>query len=463
MWDNGSMAETTRQFAGPSIRLAELIGALSRALDLTEGQAFGHSLRSCLIGMRLAEAIGLNRETRSALFYALLLKDAGCSSNAALVQDLFATDDQAAKRDLKMTDWSSPFRALRYGLKVAGRGGSAASRLLRLVALAPGGLGPARQMFAVRCERGAEIVRMMAFPEATAQAIAALDEHWDGRGYPGGLAGEAIPLIARIACISQSFEIFQASLGREAAIAMVRRRSGRWFDPALVRSLTRLAQEAGLWQELSGERQDLMAAVSALEPPETATMADPERIDQIAYAFAQIIDAKSPYTYAHSEGVARYAVAIGRQLGFSVEEQRQMHLAGLLHDIGKLGVPNLILDKRGPLTKDEMATVRRHPRYSEEILSEVAAFSALAEVVAVHHERPDGRGYFRGVALGEYPARHRSLPVADIFEALTAERPYREALSQEAALAILHKDAGPGVCPHALAALEQALNKGEVA
>ncbi|MHB1980640.1 MAG: HD-GYP domain-containing protein [Sulfobacillus sp.] len=457
------MADASSDSPVDTIRLSELIGALSRALDLTEGQAFGHSLSSCLIGMQLAQAIGLDRESRSALFYALLLKDAGCSSNAAMVQEMFQTDDLAAKRALKMMDWTQPLQAVRFGLSLAGRGRSAWTRLIRVIALTPGGLAPARRMFAVRCERGAEIVRMMSFPETTAQAIRSLDEHWDGRGYPAGLTGEQIPLLARIAGLSQSVEIFRAALGPADAMAMIRRRSGSWFDPELVRVFSRLAADDAFWSLLAADRPQLMAAVAALEPPEAPTMADSQRVDQVALAFAQIIDAKSPYTYRHSEGVAKYAVAIGRQLDFSPLQVREMHLAGLLHDIGKLGVPNTILDKAGPLTHDEMEVIRRHPRYSEEILSEVAAFSSLAEVAAVHHERVDGKGYYRGVVLADFPQAHRTLPVADIYEALTADRPYRQAMSPEAALALLHKEAGSGVCPRAVTALEAALNKGEVA
>lgn len=463
MWHNECMTDAIYDSPTDTIRLSELIGALSRALDLTEGQAFGHSLNSCLIGMQVAQAIGLDSASRSALFYALLLKDAGCSSNAAMVQEMFQTDDLMAKRDLKMMDWTKPLQAVRFGMSIAGRGRDALSRLVRMIALAPGGLAPARKMFAIRCERGAQIVRLMSFPETTAQAIRTLDEHWDGRGYPAGLKGEDIPLLARIAGLSQTVEIFRATLGRTGAMDMVQRRSGSWFDPELVRVFSRLAVDDTFWSLLAADRPQVMAAVSALEPVEAPAMADPDRTDQVALAFAQIIDAKSPYTYRHSEGVAKYAVAIASELDFSPAQTREMQLAGLLHDIGKLGVPNMILDKAGRLTADEMDVIRRHPRYSQEILSEVAAFSGLAEVAAVHHERVDGKGYYRGVVLADFPQAHRTLPVADIYEALTADRPYREAMSQDAALALLRKDAGTGVCPRAVAALETALDKGEVA
>lgn len=463
IWDKGSMNAAEVGPSRQTVRLSELIGALSKALDLTEGVAFGHALRSCLIGMRMAAVMGLGDEVRSALFYALLLKDSGCSSNAAMVQEMFLTDDLSAKHDLKMTDWTKPLQAVRYGLMVAGRGGGLMARVRRLAALAPGGLAPAKQLVAVRCTRGAEIVHMMSFPNQTAEAIRSLDEHWDGRGYPDGLKGEQIPLLARIACLSQTVEVFRASAGPDAALAMARRRSGTWFDPALVKVLLDVAKEDEFWRLLDADRPVVMAAVSTLEPAEMAYIADSDRIDKVALAFAQIIDAKSPYTYRHSEGVARYAVAIAQELDFSPAQVREMQLAGLLHDIGKLGVPNMILDKAGPLTAEERDVVRRHPRYSCEILSEVEAFSGLADVAAVHHERIDGKGYYRGVALSDYPAAHRTLPVADIYEALTANRPYREAMSQEAAVSLLRRDAGTGVCPHALGALEAALEKGEVA
>jgi hypothetical protein len=176
------------------LRLSEVLSALSHALDITEGQPRGHAERTCLIGMRLGEQIGLDERQRSSLFYALLLKDAGCSSNSAKVASLYGNSDAAVKRDRKVTDHLRPMQSLRHVLRNTAPGGSPLAKARSIKALAAHGSEGARELTALRCERGADVARKVGMDEATAEAIAALDEHWDGRGYPAGVAGEADPL-----------------------------------------------------------------------------------------------------------------------------------------------------------------------------------------------------------------------------------------------------------------------------
>src|SRR4051812_40781849 len=151
------------------IRLSEVVSALSYALDITEGQPMGHAVRTCAIGMRIGEQLGLAPAGRSSLFYALLLKDAGGSSNAARLSSLFGADDFELKRARKLTDHLRPAESLRYVLRHG--------RARRLAAIARSGAEGAREMTELRCERGAEIARMIELPEDTAAAIRSLDEH----------------------------------------------------------------------------------------------------------------------------------------------------------------------------------------------------------------------------------------------------------------------------------------------
>ena len=224
-------------------RFSEVLSALSFALDLVEGQPEGHTVRSCLVGMRIADRLGLDEERRSAPFYALLLKDAGCSSNASKMSTLFDADDIEAKKKVKTVDWTSlPYAAL-YAARTVSPEGSLLAKAGRMVEFAVRGQRASRDLIRIRCERGAEITRLMGFPEDTAQAIRGLDEHWDGRGRPDGLAGEEIPLLARICGLAQTVEVFLTERGPAAAEEVVRARSGRWFDPALAEVLL---AEAGL-------------------------------------------------------------------------------------------------------------------------------------------------------------------------------------------------------------------------
>ena len=225
------------QGASDALRLSEVISALSYALDLTEGQVMGHASRTCVIGMRLADRIGLPADQRLALFYALLLKDAGCSSNAARMSSLFGADDLILKRDVKLVDHTSRVAGGRYTIRHVDGGGSPLGWLARVAAIGVHSEAISRELTGVRCERGAEIVRMIGMPPATAEAIRHLDEHWDGHGHPAGLRGPAISVPGRILCLAQTFEVFLRERGLEAAFDVARQRRGTWFDPGLVRAL----------------------------------------------------------------------------------------------------------------------------------------------------------------------------------------------------------------------------------
>ena len=438
-----------------TLRLSEIIASLSYALDVADGNALGHSVRSCLIGMRLADQIGLDIQGRASLFYGLLLKDAGCSSNAARVSALYHADDLELKRRIKLVNHNSVPQALRYIWTSVG----ASSRRERArLAFSAARLGPqtARENTEIRCERGADIALMLDFPADAADAIRALDEHWDGKGQPRGLRGEEIPLLGRILGLAQVVEVFCTAHGLTAAMEIARKRSGHWFDPALVRSLVGMRGDTAFWDSL--RNADLATYVADLEPPDLLMTADDDRLDRVAEAFALVIDAKSPYTFRHSERVAEIAVAIVERMGHEPSAMRDMRRAALLHDIGKLGVSNLILDKNGLLSADERASVERHPALTEEILTRVPAFRDIAGVAAAHHEKLDGSGYHRGLTSDQLTAPARVLAVADIYEALTADRPYRGPMQPEEALALIHADAGKKLCHEVCRALEDAIS-----
>ena len=435
------------------VALSEVLGGLSYALDITEGEPPGHAVRTTVIGMRLGEQIGLGEDAQSALFYALLLKDAGCSSNAARLSSLFAAHDHQAKREMKRIDWSSSGALARYTIRnvAPGTGPLAKARQLRRVAQED---DVTREMIGTRCERGAEIARMLALPAATQAAIRALDEHWDGAGQPSGRRGEEIPLLGRIVCLAQTVEVFVRTVGLPGALAMALKRRCRWFDPALVDALLSLRDDRRLWDPLEDPRT--VPSLALWEPADRVRTVGEDDLDRIAEAFARVIDAKSPYTAQHSEGVAGWAVATGSVLGLAPDALRDLRRAGLLHDIGKLAVSSRILDKPGKLEPGELAAMREHPRYTQQILARVACLRGIVEAAASHHERLDGTGYHRGLPAFDLSRSARILAVADVYEALTADRPYRAAMPREKALAILHEQRGTGLCPAAVDALDAA-------
>lgn len=433
------------------ISASEIIAAMSTALDLTEGQPSGHAARSCWIGMHLASHLGIGTEEKSALFYALLLKDLGCSSNASKVSYLFAADDRTVKREFKTVNWQSLWNNVRYVASQVSPEGRTWDKLLRILALAKHGQEGTKALIKTRCERGAMISRRLGFNELTAQAILDLDEHWNGKGHPLGKKGHEISLLGRILNIAQTIEVFWREMGLPATKDMVKQRSGTWFDPALCKAFLYSCHERSLHQMMSSE--NLLTELVTLEPVQLRFPVGAEFLDRVAQGFSDVVDAKSPWTYKHSQGVAEISVGIARSLGWAEDRIVSLRRAALLHDLGKLGISNRILDKPGKMTDEEFAIVKTHPRLTDEILSKVPALSDLANVAGAHHERLDGRGYFRGIESSGLPMEARILMVADIFEALTAARPYRDGMPQEKVLGILEKDRGTAVCPEAYAGL----------
>ncbi len=400
----------------------------------------GHSVRSCLMGMRLAEQIGMTLTDQGHLFYALLLKDAGCSSNSSKLFHILNADEIRAKRDVKLTDWTKVgWESLQYALTHVATGAPFLERVRTLVQVAAKQQAESCELVKIRCERGASIARRIGFAEPVAEAIHSLDEHWNGGGYPDGRRGKEIPLFSRIMNLSQSLEVFLVNRGAAAAIEVAGNRSGRWFDPELVRAARSLAKDGALWTDL--DREQVIDKALYLEPEHTRIPATEEAIENICQAFADIIDAKSPFTYRHSNGVADAAVGMSRQLGLKDEDVVFMRRVALLHDVGKLGVPNTILEKPAKLDNTEWASVKKHPFYSYEILHKIPGFEDLSEVAGAHHEKLDGSGYYRGWGADRLSLEMRIITVADIFDALAAKRPYRDALPLEQVFDIMHKEA----------------------
>ncbi len=342
------MSEPESSPPAQELRLAELLGALSHALDLTEGQPPGHCVRCCWIGMHIGREAGLSDAQLWDLYYTLLLKDLGCSSNAARICRLYVTDDLAFKRDFKRIDGGLP-QALRFVLAHTGLKAGLAERFRAIVGILQNGGEIARELIETRCQRGAEIARRMRFSEAVAQGVQNLDEHRDGGGSPLGAAGEDIPIYARIALIAQVVDVFQSADGPQAAMREVARRAGGWFDPALARAFARVASDGSFWRGLNSPT--LEQDVFALEPALDGAVVDEDYLDDIAAAFAQVIDAKSPFTSGHSDRVTLYADLIAEELGFAAADRRRLRRAALMHDIGKLGVSNSILDKPASSTR----------------------------------------------------------------------------------------------------------------
>ena len=442
------------------VSLSELISAMTFALDMTEGAVPGHGLRSCLLGMRIAEAMGLPQERRASLYYALQLKDVGCSSNATRMTQIFGGDDRAVKASTKLEDWRKSGVSLR-GLATLWRnilpGESFRSRVARFIHIGQNAKSNRKEMIDLRCERGAQIVQKLDMNEEVSEAVRRLDEHWDGGGYPDGLKGEEIPLLARISSIAQNLDVFAIEDSIEVAMKVLRKRCGVWFDPEMVPIVERLHAEGKLWDQCrsAGEVEETRRAVLSLDSGEQSKLT-PERVDQICEAFASVVDAKSPFTYQHSLGVAMVATRIAEEMKLPPERIQLVRRAALLHDIGKLSVPNIILDKPGKLTPEEWAIVVEHPKMTRSILERVSAFRELAVFAAEHHEKMDGTGYPLGLTGADLSMESRILVVADVFAAMAEDRPYRRGMETERIHTLMQADVPHKFDPQCFAALKSA-------
>jgi putative nucleotidyltransferase with HDIG domain len=176
-----------------------------------------------------------------------------------------------------------------------------------------------------------------------------------------------------------------------------------------------------------------------------------------AGALVAALDARDRYTAGHSAAVAVYAHDIAANLGLSSDDQKIAHLAGLLHDIGKIGVSPTVLEKPGPLTVIERREMEQHPVIGEGIISNVKAYAEIARIVRHHHERMDGMGYPDGIRGNQIPLISRIICVADAYNAMTSDRPYRDAMSVQVARQRLREAAGTHFDPNVVIAFDRLL------
>ena len=416
------------------VTLAQLLSALSFALDLTEGARPGHSDRSCLLGMRIGKEIGLSDKELANLYYALLLKDIGCSSNSARIADTFVASDQEVKQNFRLVDrrrFGRPYReALTFLWKNVAPTASVWRRVRQMYRMVrtPGDL--TAEVIGARCERGASILYKIGMDVETCAAVYSLDEHWDGQGLPDHLANLDIPILGRICAVAQHLDIFGTALGPAQALDSLSLRAGTWYDPTLVRAAQIIDKRGMLWDScmFNSSLDDLQSAVLSLDPNSSVALARGD-IDLVCSGFADVIDAKSPYLYRHSIATTEAALLMSHALGLGPDRVDIVKRAALLHDLGMLAIPNMILDKAGPLSAQEQIAVHQHPLLTRQILSRVRAFQEVARVASNHHERLDGSGYPFRIAGEEIALESRIIAVADIFTALVGSRPYRHSLS----------------------------------
>jgi HD-GYP domain-containing protein (c-di-GMP phosphodiesterase class II) len=417
--------------------LAELVAALSLGIDLGFGQPMEHVLRQCLIALRLAERIGLDESERAVVYYTALLVNVGCHADAHEQAKWFG-DDIALK-------------AVKYRHELRGVGMTAAS--MRLV----GSGNPPLHRFRVGLEfafsghremddvmgshaaMARALAEQLGLPDEVRAALGGSYEQWDGRGWPGELEGEAIPIAARVAQLAEFVEVAHRVGGVPAAKELARKRGGRQFDPVLADILC--ADADTILDGLDSVRT--WDAVIEAEPA-LAVVLSGERFDAALLAIATFVDLKSPYTLGHARAVSDLAAQAGAEAGASESVVRSLRRAGLVQGLGRLGVSNSIWDKRGPLGAGEWERVRIHPYLTERMLCQSEALAPLGAIAVQQREHLDGSGYPRGLAGPAISRPARILGAADAYQAMREPRPYRPPRSADEAAATLRADVRAG-------------------
>ena len=420
------------------LRAAELIGALSLATDFGVGEPLEHGLRTTVIGVRLAESLGLPEEDRRAVYYVALLRYAGCTAESHLDAALFGDEIavRAAMAPVLFGSRSELFlaiaRTMHAGEPARWRVVAIARALVQLrTAFRKGAAGHCEvtQALALRLGLGTEIQA----------ALGDVFERWDGKGWPAGRRGEQVPLPVRLMQVAEDADLQHGLGGPERAVSVVRKRSGAAFDPAVADAFCREAPEL-----LSGlDGATLWDTAMAAEPGEPA-MLEAELVDEGLRVLGDFADLTIPYTLGHSVAVAELAAAAGAQAGLDADACVALRRAGLVHNVGRVAVTASIWSKPGPLSRDEQEKVRLYPYYTERVLQQPALLRSLGEIASRQQERLDGSGYPRGATAPDLSASDRILAAANAYQAMVEPRPHRPAHPRAQAAELLRDEVRAG-------------------
>ncbi len=430
-------SEAVQQDEGSSVRLVEVLGTLSLAIDLNVGQSMEHALRSAILAVRLGEAVGLDEIELTDCYYLALLRHVGCTAEARTAAAVF-------RDEITARTWFAPvvngqrsemFAAI---LRNMGKDKQPLERARRLVGTC---MGLPKLMHAVdaECEVARQLAERWGFGAEVQSALTQALERWDGQGMPHQLRGEAISRPMRVTQLALDAELFFQLGGVEAAVAMARQRAGRAHDPAIVERFC--ADAPHLLADL--DRSSVWELALATEPGPQPRLA-PSQFDTTARAIADFVSLQSPYLTGHSSGVADLAAGAARGLRLPEADVVTLRRAGWLHDLGRVTVSAGIWAKPGPLSEGEWERVRLYPYHTGRILARSEALAPIGVLAALHHERLDGSGYHRGLGSTALSLSARILAVADVYQALTEPRPHRPARTADEAAGELRTEVRAG-------------------
>jgi HD-GYP domain-containing protein (c-di-GMP phosphodiesterase class II) len=433
------MKDLAEMTASPApLRLAEAVAVLSLATDLSMGQPLEHGLRTALVAVRMARALGLPEDEQVTVFYTGLLHFAGCTAESEIDARFFG-DELTARPRMATVQFGSRPELMVMAARTAHRDSPPLARAAMMARASFGGLAEFRKWAASHCDVARLLGARMGLSGQIQQALQHLYERWDGQGMPGELRGEQIPQAVRLMQVAQDADMAYQRGGAELARHLLAERAGSGLDPQAVAAFHALGDEA--FEDLAAPSawDDVMGAEPGPQPVVTE-----DRLDACLSAVADFADLKSMWTVGHSRGVARLAERAAAGAGLDAADIALVRRAALVHDIGRVAVPVSVWAKPGPLTRGEREQVRLHAYHSERVLDVSPGLRPLARLAGSHGERGDGSGYHRGSKTAELPLTTRLLAAADCYQAMREPRAYRPALSAAAAAAELGREVTEG-------------------
>jgi HD-GYP domain-containing protein (c-di-GMP phosphodiesterase class II) len=421
-----------------SDRLASLFGALASSADAAGGFHSEKAIRTAVVAGRLAHAAGLGVEQQADAYYLALVRFLGCTSFSPEAARFGGGDDQSVGRVMVLVDPGEPVKLVSAIVRGVGKGAPVAKRVKGVVSLFADRSAPLVHAQA-ECDVGDALARKIGMPDTILAALGDLFERWDGKGYPFGKAAEEIDSLARIVVIAEVLEVGEHRYGLEGALATARARSGGRFDPALIDVFCAAGPE--LFAGLDGGSVWELYLDAEPTPHRRVT---PAVVARYAEAFARAVDLKSVWTATHSHTVGVLAAMAGQAAGLDSGSVDDLRIAGWLHDLGRIAVPNSVWDKRGPLNAAEWEQVRLHGYHTERLLARSPLLAPLAEVAGAVHERADGSGYPKALRSTQIESAARVLGACDVYAALCEDRPHRPAVSAEVAARTLMAEADAG-------------------
>jgi HD-GYP domain-containing protein (c-di-GMP phosphodiesterase class II)/DNA-binding CsgD family transcriptional regulator len=406
-------------YAVSELRLVELLGAISLATDLGTGQPPFHGVRVSVLATVTARELGLEPALVGDVQRVALLRFLGCTADAWETARMTGGDDLTFLSGMAPAAMGAKPEMGRRLVRTVGASQQPV-RKARLVAGALADPGGAKRSLSAHCEVAALLAGRLGTSVSVQDALAHGYERWNGAGFPGGLSGEAIPLPVRVAVVARDADLWWRH-GPDLMAEMLTARRGRAYDPRVVDAclltapvlLDRLDQ-SDAWQAM-------------LDADADDDHIGGTRLDDALGAVADFADLKSPWTRGHSPRVAHTAAAAARELGLGPAEVTRIRRAALVHDLGRVGVPNGIWDRPGPLGVADWGRVRLHPYLTESTLACCPALADLGRLGGSHHERLDGSGYHR--ARREMDLAERILAAADTVVAMGEDRPHRPAIT----------------------------------